>query len=147
MGPRHIRPVHSPQASSWAGRGKDVYLCPSWKDVGSGVVGSQFSKPRLMGLFYNSIFIVRTRVSWSTTRGWCLFNLSFWKAKKSFPSPPIFVPSLRAQRKKRPRGNKRWKHQDFPKSSLRYALIQLRFERSNEYFYTLSMRFNALERL
>ena len=32
----------------------------------------------------------------------------------------------------------------FSESLPRYALIQLRFERSKEYFYTLSMRFNVL---
>ena len=32
----------------------------------------------------------------------------------------------------------------FSESLPRYTLIQLRFERSKEYFYTLSMRFNAL---
>jgi len=32
----------------------------------------------------------------------------------------------------------------FSESLPRYALIQLRFERSKEYFYKLSMRFNAL---
>ena len=31
----------------------------------------------------------------------------------------------------------------FNESLSRYALIQLRFERSKEYFYTLSMRFNT----
>jgi len=39
-------------------------------------------------------------------------------------------------------GNKHVLIKCFSESLPRYALIQLRFERSKEYFYTLSMRFN-----
>ena len=48
---------------------------------------------------------------------------------------------------RRTRGSKHWKHQAFPKSSLRYVLIQLRFERSKEYFYLLLFRPVNLGRL
>ena len=43
----------------------------------------------------------------------------------------------------RARGNKHVLIKCFSESLPRYALIQLRFERSKEYFYTLSMRFNT----
>jgi len=44
---------------------------------------------------------------------------------------------------RRARGNKHVLIKYFSESLPRYALILLRFERSKEYFYTLSMRFNA----
>jgi len=44
---------------------------------------------------------------------------------------------------RRARGDKHVLIKSFSESLPRYALIQLRFERSKEYFYTLSMRFNA----
>jgi len=44
---------------------------------------------------------------------------------------------------RRAHGNKHVVIKCFSESLPRYALIQLRFERSKEYFYTLSMCFNA----